>query len=129
MNQQFDDAVENYIFNLNDKALSEQLMKGGNRYVSAYIKFMKIDDEHASHLIQSIDSTFRDVCKTFEDNDAFARLANEILNARFDFSVKEIAASILRYVAYDVNRFSAQDMVNNLIEQGLEPMLEDILQR
>ncbi len=128
-NQQFDDSVESYIYSLSDRALSEKLMKGGKGMELAYIRFMQLDDEHASHLIQAIDSTFRDVCKKFDDNDAFARLSNTILKSKFDYAIKEIAANILRYVAYDVNRFSAQHMVEDLVNDGIEPMLEDILQR
>lgn len=41
--------------------------------------------------------------------------------------VKEIATNILRYVAWDVNRFSAQHMVEDLMNAGVEPMLEDII--
>ena len=41
--------------------------------------------------------------------------------------VKEIAANILRYVAWDVNRFNAQHLVENIINGGIEPMLEDII--
>ena len=127
-NRQFDDDVENYIYSLNDTELSKLLITSEFDVGSAYIKFMQIDDSHAEHLIQAIDSTFRDVCKTFEANDAFASLAKKIIQNRFDFGVKEIAANILRYIAFDVNRFSAQHMIENLIDQGIEPMLEDILQ-
>lgn len=41
--------------------------------------------------------------------------------------VNEIAANILRYVATDVNRFSAQNLGYNLKISRIEPMLEDIL--
>lgn len=41
--------------------------------------------------------------------------------------MKEIAANILRYVAFDVNRFSAQRVVSDIKEIGLEPLLEEIL--
>ena len=46
---------------------------------------------------------------------------------RYSFVVKEIAANILRFVAWDVNRFNAQAMVEDLINEGIEPMLEDII--
>ena len=46
---------------------------------------------------------------------------------KFSFVVKEIAANILRYVAWDVNRFNAQHMVENLLSIGMDPMLEDII--
>lgn len=49
--------------------------------------------------------------------------------ARQGFTIKEIAAGILRYVAYDVNRFNAQSLLETVIEKGIDPMIEDILQR
>lgn len=42
--------------------------------------------------------------------------------------MREIASNILRFIAWDVNRFSAQHMVENLISSGIEPMLEEIIQ-
>lgn len=126
-NHQFDDDVENYIYSLNDTEVSKLLLTSKSDVEFTYIKFMQIDDSHAEHLIQAIDSTFRDVCKTFESNDAFASLAKKIIQNRFDFAVKETAANILRYIAFDVNRFSAQHMIEDLIDQGIEPMLEDLL--
>ena len=127
VNQEIDDDVENYIYSLNDTEVSKLLLTSKSDVEFTYIKFMQIDDSHAEHLIQAIDSTFRDVCKTFESNDAFASLAKKIIQNRFDFAVKETAANILRYIAFDVNRFSAQHMIEDLIDQGIEPMLEDLL--
>ena len=72
---------------------------------------MNTDDNHAQHIIQSIDQTFREVCgKSFEANDQFAFFAAKILTGKYSFVVKEIAANILRYVAWDVNRFNAQHL-------------------
>lgn len=89
---------------------------------------MKCDDTHAQHIVQCIESTFRDVCRrSFEAYDPFAIFAYRVLKENFTFVVKEIAATILRYVATDVNRFSAQNLVDELKNDGIEPMLEDIL--
>ncbi len=41
--------------------------------------------------------------------------------------VNEIAANILRFVARDVNRFSAQHMIDDIKNVGVEPMIEEIL--
>ena len=43
------------------------------------------------------------------------------------FVVKERAAKILRYIAYTVNRFFAQHLIESLQTKGIEPMLEEIL--
>ena len=41
--------------------------------------------------------------------------------------VNETAANILRFVARDVNRFSAQHMIDDIKNVGVEPMIEEIL--
>jgi hypothetical protein len=35
--------------------------------------------------------------------------------------------NILRYIAYDVNRFFAQRLVEKAVETGIEPILEEII--
>ena len=52
----------------------------------------------------------------------------EILKGSYSFVVKETAANILRFVAVDVNRFSAQRLVSDIKDMGVEPLLEDILE-
>ncbi len=49
-----------------------------------------------------------------EAYDPFAIFAYRVIKENFTFVVKEIAATILRYVATDVNRFSAQNLVERL---------------
>ncbi len=36
---------------------------------------------------------------------------------------------MLRYVAYDVNRFHARDKIEELLATGVEPLIEEILER
>lgn len=69
-----------------------------------------------------------DVCgRSFEAYDPFATFSFKVLSENFSFVVKEIAANILRYVATDVNRFSAQSLVERIKSIGIEPMLEEVL--
>ena len=79
-------------------------------------------------MIQSIDKAYQNVCgRTYEAYDVYSSFANDVLQEKFSFVLKEIAANILRYVAWDVNRFNAQHMVENLLSIGMDPMLEDII--
>lgn len=57
----------------------------------------------------------------------YASFAYDVLQGDYEFVVKEIASNVLSYVAWDINRFSAQHMVEELISGGIEPMLEDII--
>lgn len=124
----FDEEIESYIYELPATNISSYLLKGEPGFSNALLQFMKCNDTHAQHIIQSIDSTFRDVCdRSFDAYDPFATFSYKVLSADFPFVVKEIAANILRYVAKDVNRFSAQRLVEELKKKSLEPLLEDIL--
>lgn len=124
----FDSDVEAYIYELNAEKISQYLLESKTGILHTLLSFMKCDDTHAQHIVQCIESTFRDVCRrSFEAYDPFAIFAYRVLKENFTFVVKEIAATILRYVATDVNRFSAQNLVDELKNDGIEPMLEDIL--
>lgn len=124
----FDEEVENYIYCLTAEKISDAIHSHKSGFVNALFSFMHLDDAHAQHIIQSVDKTYQETCgRSFEAYDPFARFAYKILRDNFSYVVKEIAANLLRYVATDVNRFSAQDLVKELKTEGIEPMLEDIL--
>ena len=89
---------------------------------------MKTSEDHALYVIQSVDKSYQDVCgRTFVAYDPFASFAYIVLKSGFPYVVNEIAANILRFVARDVNRFTAQHLIENIKEIGIEPMIEDIL--
>ena len=80
---------------------------------------------------------FTNISPTTSDRtkiNATGKIAIEIfatLNNERNISLIEKATrnenNILRYVAWDVNRFSAQDMIKEVINEGVEPMIEEIL--
>ena len=92
------------------------------------LAFMKTSDDHALHIIQSIDKSYQEICgRTFVAYDPFAYFAYLVLSNGFPYVVNETAANILRFVAKDVKRFSAQRLINDIKRIGVEPMIEDIL--
>lgn len=124
----YDADIESYIYDMSATQISKNILDEKRGFVEALIAFMDTSEEHTEHIIQSIDQSFREVCGwSFSANDPFAFFAARILKGKYSFVVKETAANILRYVAWDVNRFSAQHLVKNLLNDGLEPMLEDII--
>lgn len=123
-----DEEVENYIYEMSGSDICKLLLAELQGFSSVLIKFMALDSNHASYIIQSIESNYKEVCgKTFKAYDPFAHFAYVVLNSNFPFVINELAAYILRFVAVDVNRFSAQGLVDNLKSKGLEPLIEDIL--
>lgn len=125
----FDNDIENYIYEMSAKELCRTCIKKRNVFIDCLIAFMKIDDSHANYIIQMIHSNYAQYSKRFEDADPFATLSYRVLSGNFSFTVNEIAARILKDVAYTVGRFSAQRMIDNLIDEGLEPLIESILER
>ena len=117
------------LYNLSAVDITQKLRGVKDGFSSALLRFMDIDSQHAQYIIQSIDNSYQSVCgRSYESYDVYASFSYEVLQRNYEFVVKEIAANILRYVAWDVNRFNAQHMVKSLVSSGIDPMLEDILQ-
>lgn len=124
----FDESVEDYVYEQSGDKLARMILDEKSGVSNILIRFMKCDDVYAQHIIQSIDSNYQTVCsKSFAAYDPFATFAYRVLKTDFSFVVKETAATILRYIATDANRFSAQHLIQELKDSGIEPMLEDIL--
>lgn len=128
-NRQFDEEVEMYIYSLSEFSISKELLSLGIVFQESLIKFMHCSNNHAHHIIQSVDHTFKDVAgKEYEKYDIYADFAKSILLDEFNFQVKEIAANILNYIAWNKFRYHAQDLITELIsETNLDPLLMDIL--
>lgn len=124
----FDDEIESYLYNLSAEKISTAVLHEKKGFVDALLKFMKKSDEHALYIIQSIDKSYKDVCgRSFVAYDPFASFAYLVLKNGFSYVVNEIAANILRFVAIDVRRFTAQHLVEDIINIGVEPLIEEIL--
>lgn len=125
----FDEDIEMFLSELNNERLCNLLINQGINFITILIEYMKQNENNANHIIQSIESEFREHCNLFESYDPVAGFAFYVLKENsLPYTVKEIAANILREIAYDVNRYSAQHLVNSIINHGLEPTLEEILQ-
>jgi len=124
----FDDEIESYIYNLSAEKISTPILHEKKGFVDALLAFMKTSNEHALYVIQSIDKSYQDVCgRTFAAYDPFASFAYLVLQNGFPYVVNETAANILRFVAIDVRRFTAQHLIEDIINIGVEPMIEEIL--
>ena len=123
-----DDEVEGYIYDLSAEKISTAILHVKNGFVDVLLAFMKTSEEHAQYVIQSIDKSYQEICgRSFAAYDPFASFAYVVLCNGFSYVVNEIAANILRFVAKDVNRFSAQHLIEDIKNIGVEPMIEEIL--
>ncbi|THD14661.1 hypothetical protein CI793_14540 [Anoxybacillus ayderensis] len=118
--------VVKYIDQLNGEQLCQNVMNN-HHFKKILLQYMKISSTNESDIITKIYDHFEDVCKTYESNDPFAILAYLILLDRFSFVTNQKAAYILSHIAYSVNRFHAQRLIDDLIAKGVEPLIEEIL--
>lgn len=123
----FDDESEDFIMTRSDEQLCQMVLNSNNNERVCLIRYMQKNESSACDLIESINSNYQWFCRRFEDYDPFAKLAYMILCNNFSYRVNETAARVLNYVAWSVNRFSAQDLIKGLINKGLEPLIEEKL--
>lgn len=123
--EQFDAALEAFIYEQSGDELCRAL--SDEKYVKAIRSFMDIDNNHAIHVMQLINNSYKDYCgRSFSAYDPIGDFAEEVIN-HYSYSVNEIAATILHHIAKVVNRFRAQGQIHSLIEAGVEPTIEEIL--
>lgn len=118
--------VNRFIYSLNAEEICKLFIENDN-FVDSFLEFIKLSDELAEEYLTIINNTYSNVTYRFEDNDNFSILAYKILNGQYTFVAKEIAASILYYNAFLVNRYHAQHLIEDLLETGVEPLIEEKL--
>ncbi|TDX42300.1 protein kinase-like protein [Halanaerobium congolense] len=123
----FDEDVENFIYELSGQRLCDEIISQSN-FKNIIIKFMTINKTNSSEIMKLIEKNFIDSCSRYEHHDKFSSIAKNIIKAKFPFVSKEIAAKVLNYNANEVNRFHAQRIIEELIDKGVEPLIEDILE-
>lgn len=68
------------------------LLKNEPNFVQVLIKFMKLSSEHAEFIIQSAETSYDEICRTFDSYDAFSDFATLVLKNGFSYTVNELAA-------------------------------------
>jgi hypothetical protein len=126
--------VEEFLYGLSGKEICKYLVERREGFFSILQNFMRRDDENALRIMESVESNYQDyiwsIKGSYEDWDPYAEFCYGILNEEnpeFSYCVKEIAARILKYVARIICRYSAEDLIQNLIGKDIDPMIEEIL--
>lgn len=86
-----------------------------------------VADGSGAFVMDAIDQSMIQACKTWGDHDAFADIAEAIVLSKAAFDIKERACQTLSYIAWTVGRFHAQHLIEGIIAAGVDPMLEDLL--
>ena len=95
----------------------------------AVLKFSKKSKQNAQHVIDLVKSNYKIACKSYESYDSIAYLSEYLLGLNIDFEYKEKCCLILHDIAYNVNRFSIQRLIDKIITSGIDILLEDILKK
>ena len=122
----FNETIEQYIYELPGNDIVNMLVSKNTKLNSALLNFMSTNYKNAEYLITSIEDSYKDECVSFSSYDGVADFVYDVIVNDFDFVIKESACRILKYIANYVNRFHAQDLVEELLSKGIEPLLEEI---
>ena len=125
-NNVYDTDVENYIFDLSGLELCKYIIQISNMD-STILNFIKSDEKRAIETIELIYRHYLEVCHAWEDYDKFGNIAYQLIYRNYTYIIQEMAANILYCTAYSKNRFSMQRKIKSLINRGIDPMIEDIL--
>ncbi|SHJ10851.1 Protein kinase domain-containing protein [Clostridium cavendishii DSM 21758] len=124
----YDDDVENYIYSLNGVDLCKEIITASNM-VSAVLRFIESNERRAVEILQLLNENYLDVCIEWEDYDNFGTIAYNVIHDNNTYVAQEISARILYDVAYNKDRFNMKRLVDNLIDIGIDPTIEDILKQ
>lgn len=125
----YNKKVAMYIGSLSSKDLCQNIINI-NGFDNALYSYFKDYPESISEILKLIETDMDNMCRKYEDADNFAKIAEYILrNNLSTFEVREKAAKILNHVAFFVNRFYAQRLIESLIDDGIEPMIEEVLNK
>lgn len=125
-NNIYDDDVENFIYGLGANELCKAIIEKVNM-VEAVISFIEVDEKRTIETLQMIESEYTAVCRCFEDYDDFGTIAYNVISNNMAYVAQEIAAKILKYIAIDVNRYGIHRLMDDLVESGVDPLIENLL--
>ncbi|MED3823020.1 protein kinase [Priestia flexa] len=124
----YDEDVENYIYGLNGMELCRDMVNIP-RFINSIMSFIENNEKRSLEIIKLVEDSFQEYCGySYPSYDVFSQLTYQILKSDgFLYLTKETSARILNTIATDVNRFDSQKLIEKLIENGIEPSIEDIL--
>ena len=119
--------VEEYIYEMNKEKLCKQIINDKNFFVGI-CSYINSNEDNAKYIIETITLYFDDVCKKYDDYDRIVDICLYVLGLDgLEYYLKEKICKTLHYIAYAVNRFYAQRVIEKIIANGIEPSLEEIL--
>lgn len=97
-------------------------------YIQAIAFLLESQPEFSNDILERL---LEGVTKSYEwkKYDNFSMVAYLVLKSTvaFSYDAKVNAARLLSHTAYNVNRFGAQNLIEELKKRGIEPSIEEIL--
>ena len=125
---EYDSEIEEWIYEMDGFDLCKRIISD-LRFSGGITKFIRESNANAKYIVDIISDNYKAACNKFSDYDHFAYIAAAVLKLNIDYEYNEKSCVIIHDIAYNVNRFSIQRLVDKIIEDGIEPMLEDILKK
>lgn len=114
----------------NPHVLQIKLLEDDSREPSSWEFFADgtcVADGSGVFVMDAIDQSMIQACKTWGDHDAFADIAEAIVLSKAASDIKERACQTLSYIAWTVGRLHAQHLIEGMVAAGVDQMLEDLL--
>lgn len=124
----YDEDVENYIYGLSGIELCRDIVNIP-QFIDSIISFIEGNEKRSLELMKQIEDSYQEYCGfSYPSYDFFSQLAFRILKSNgYSYLTMETSARILNTIANDVNRFNSQRLIDELLREGIEPSIENIL--
>lgn len=129
--QSYNEEIELYIQGLPFLEIAENIVQKSG-FKNMLFVYIQRNPSATTKLLESLNDNCGDVVSTFEHADLFGGLGYSILkdrNAIYPYESKVAAANLMSWAAWSVNRYNMQDKVQELIDSGIDPTLEEILEK
>lgn len=123
----YDEDIENFIYSLDGKKLCENIIKLKNMDLMV-LKFIEEDEKRQIDIMDLLYTNYLYTCTNFKYYEKFAGIAYEVIYNNYAYVAQEISARILYDIAYDKNIFRIQSKVHKLVEHGIDPTIEELLE-
>lgn len=125
---EYNEQINMYISEMSIDKVLKSLCEMKN-FDHALYEYIKVDNELALKVVNQLAEEYTQNRLKWEDYDKIADFMFKVVNnMNFSFAIREIAANVINYVAKSINRFGVQEKVKKLTNEGVEPLIEEILQ-
>jgi serine/threonine protein kinase len=129
-NREYTEDIELYIQGLSYSEIAEYVVQK-NGFKDILIIYIQRNPNTTINLLESLLDNCASVVSTFEDADLFGGIGYSLLKdktVKYSYDLKVAAAKLLSWAAWDVNRYNMQDKIHELVDLGIDPTLEEILE-